>query len=71
MAPEPQLPNEPDDDPEAYVGLARQEAEERAGGRGWSVVRALPPGALITMEYRAGRLNFEVEDGRVRRSWRG
>ncbi|MGW1836638.1 I78 family peptidase inhibitor [Streptomyces sp. BBFR2] len=71
MAPEPQLPNGPDDDPEAYVGLARQEAEERAGERGWSTVRALPPGALITMEYRAGRLNFEVEDGRVRRSWRG
>ncbi|TSB29291.1 I78 family peptidase inhibitor [Streptomyces sp. NBC_01525] len=71
MAPEPQLPNEPDDDPEAYVGLARQEAEERAGGRGWSTVRSLPPGALITMEYRAGRLNFEVENGRVRRSWRG
>jgi hypothetical protein len=34
-------------------------------------VRALPPGAIITMEYRVGRLNFEVRDGRVSRAWKG
>ncbi len=39
--------------------------------RGWSAVRSLPPGAIITMEYRSGRLNFEVTAGRVTRCWKG
>lgn len=34
-------------------------------------MRSLPPGAIITMEYRAGRLNFEVREGRVARAWKG
>ena len=46
-------------------------AERLARERGWSTVRSLPPGAIITMEYRAGRLNFEVKDGRVARAWKG
>ncbi|WP_030624582.1 I78 family peptidase inhibitor [Streptomyces sclerotialus] len=71
MAPVPNLPKEPDDDVETYVGLDRQRAEERARERGWSTVRSLPPGAIITMEYQAGRLNFEVEEGTVHRSWKG
>lgn len=71
MAPVPNLPNEPEDDLDSYVGLARQDAEERARERGWTTVRALPPGAIITMEYLVGRLNFEVKDGLVHRSWRG
>ena len=47
------------------MGLPADEAERRAGERGWTKVRALPPGAIITMEYRAGRLNFTVTDAAV------
>ncbi|MEU3875182.1 MULTISPECIES: I78 family peptidase inhibitor [Streptomyces] len=71
MAPLTNLPKDPDDDPEGYTGLPAGPAAERARERGWTDVRTLPPGAIITMEYRAGRLNFEVEDGVVRRSWKG
>ncbi|MER7397320.1 I78 family peptidase inhibitor [Streptomyces sp. NPDC000151] len=71
MAPVPNLPKDPDDDLETYVGLERQQAEEQARARGWSTVRSLPPGAIITMEYLAGRLNFEVQDGTVSKSWKG
>ncbi|MFE9683429.1 I78 family peptidase inhibitor [Streptomyces sp. NPDC002701] len=62
---------EPSDTPDAYVGLAADDAERRARERGWSTVRSLPPGAIITMEYLSGRLNLEVTDGRVTRSWKG
>jgi hypothetical protein len=74
MAPVPNVSNESPDEPEgieAYVGLAQQEAEEQARARGWSTVRSLPPGAIITMEYLGSRLNFEVKDGVVHRSWQG
>jgi hypothetical protein len=71
MAPIPTPPAEPQDSPEEYVGLEAGRAERLARERGWSTVRSLPPGAIITMEYRAGRLNFEVRDGRVSRSWKG
>ncbi|MYT29723.1 MULTISPECIES: I78 family peptidase inhibitor [unclassified Streptomyces] len=74
MAPEPNLPGdvpEIDDDPEAYVGLSQAAAEGRARDQGWSTVRALPPGAMITMEYVVGRINFEVAGGVVARSWQG
>ncbi|NEY32954.1 proteinase inhibitor I78 [Streptomyces sp. PRKS01-65] len=71
MAPIPTPPGEPQDSPDTYVGLDSQAAERRARDRGWSTVRSLPPGAVITMEYRAGRLNFEVRDGRVARAWKG
>ncbi|UNO42873.1 I78 family peptidase inhibitor [Streptomyces sp. MST-110588] len=71
MAPVPNPPYEPQDDPETYVGLAQEEAEEQARARGWNTVRSLPPGTIITMEYLGGRLNFEVKDGVVQRSWKG
>ncbi|AGS68642.1 I78 family peptidase inhibitor [Streptomyces collinus] len=71
MASNPTPPAEPQDSPDAYVGLDAQGAERLARQRGWSTVRALPPGAIITMEYRVGRLNFEVRDGRVARAWKG
>ncbi|MFC7219384.1 I78 family peptidase inhibitor [Streptomyces polyrhachis] len=71
MAPLPNVPAEPRDDLGAYLGLPVHTAEQRARERGWPQVRTLPPGAVITMEYRAGRLNFEAEDGRVKRSWKG
>ncbi|MGW0084850.1 I78 family peptidase inhibitor [Streptomyces sp. NPDC003393] len=71
MAPTPTPPAEPQDNPETYVGLEAARAEQRARERGWSTVRSLPPGAIITMEYRFGRLNFEVADGRVARAWKG
>jgi Peptidase inhibitor I78 family len=71
MQPIPPPPAEPEDDLQAYVGLAADEAERLAHERGWTVVRALEPGAVITMEYRFGRLNFEVREGAVHRSWKG
>jgi hypothetical protein len=71
MAPIPTPPAEPEDSPDTYVGLAATSAERRARERGWSTVRSLPPGAIITMEYRVGRLNFEVADGTVTRCWKG
>ncbi|MFE9453168.1 I78 family peptidase inhibitor [Streptomyces sp. NPDC006739] len=71
MAPIPTPPAEPQDSPDGYVGLDVTQAELLARQRGWPTVRALPPGAIITMEYRAGRLNFEVREGRVARAWKG
>jgi hypothetical protein len=71
MAPIPTPPAEPQDTPDTYVGLDSGAAERRARERGWSTVRSLPPGAIVTMEYRVGRLNFEVRDGRVTRAWKG
>ncbi|WMX47775.1 I78 family peptidase inhibitor [Streptomyces roseicoloratus] len=61
----------PDHASETYLGLDREEAERLAGTRGWSVVRSLPPGSIITMEYLEGRINFEVENGVVTRVWHG
>ncbi|MFD5636926.1 I78 family peptidase inhibitor [Streptomyces sp. NPDC127077] len=71
MAPNPPSHTEPQDDPESYVGLEVGGARERARERGWPTVRSLPPGAIITMEYLVGRLNFEVTDGTVTRCWKG
>lgn len=71
MAPIPTPPTEPQDNPDAYLGLEAEAAESQARGRGWTAVRQLPPGAIITMEYLTGRLNFEVTDGRVTRCWKG
>ncbi|MQY13170.1 hypothetical protein SRB5_33130 [Streptomyces sp. RB5] len=71
MTPVPNPPGEPADDLAAYVGLAAPDAERRAREHGWSPVRSLPPGTVITMEYLSGRLNFEVEHGLVRRCWKG
>ncbi|KOU10015.1 MULTISPECIES: I78 family peptidase inhibitor [Streptomyces] len=71
MAPIPTPPAEPQDSPDTYVGLESGAAERLARERGWSTVRSLAPGTVITMEYRVGRLNFEVKDGRVARAWKG
>ena len=55
----------------AYVGQAIGEqvaaqAKEAAGARG---VRIIRPGMAVTMDYRAGRLNLEVdEQGRIIRA---
>ncbi|MBW1599249.1 I78 family peptidase inhibitor [Streptomyces sp. JJ38] len=71
MAPIPFESNEPDDDPEAYAGMPVTAAEERARSRGWTTVRVLPPDAVVTMEYVAGRLNLTAEDDTVVRGWKG
>ncbi|MEV6010858.1 I78 family peptidase inhibitor [Streptomyces sp. NPDC051976] len=71
MSPQPQFPQNPQDDLDAYLGLDAGEAELRARERGWTTVRSLPPGAIVTLEYMARRLNFTVEEGRVRRCWAG
>ncbi|KQX54968.1 MULTISPECIES: I78 family peptidase inhibitor [unclassified Streptomyces] len=71
MAPTSRTPQPPRDAPESYVGLDAEGAEQLARTRGWSTVRSLPPGSIITMEYLQGRLNFEVEGGTVTRCWVG
>ncbi|MGW2048195.1 I78 family peptidase inhibitor [Streptomyces sp. NPDC001858] len=71
MAPNHTPPAEPQDNPDGYVGLEPARAERLARERGWSTVRSLAPGTIVTMEYRFGRLNFEVRDGRVTRAWKG
>lgn len=71
MAPIPTPPAQPDDTPDAYVGLSVDAAEQRARRHGWSTVRSLPPGAIITMEFRSGRINFEVAHAVVTRCWVG
>lgn len=72
MAPQAKFPGEnPHDDLDAYVGLEREAAEQRAREHGWTTVRSLPHDAVVTMEYVAGRLNFSVKDGHVQRSWFG
>ncbi|MGR8011401.1 I78 family peptidase inhibitor [Streptomyces hypolithicus] len=71
MATEPTPSAQPDDAPEAYVGLDSGGAQRLAHEKGWSTVRALPPGSIITMEYMAGRLNFEVDQDTVTRCWQG
>ncbi|WP_069814283.1 I78 family peptidase inhibitor [Streptomyces sp. TP-A0874] len=65
------IPENPADDTEAYVGQPVAEAEERARDRGWTTVRRLPPNAVVTMEFLAGRINFAVTDGEVVRCWTG
>ncbi|MFD4779184.1 I78 family peptidase inhibitor, partial [Streptomyces sp. NPDC058427] len=67
MAPIPTPSAQPEDAPGAYVGLSAETAERQARERGWTTVRALPPGTVITMEFRSGRINFEVDGGAVRR----
>lgn len=71
MSPTSRTPEPPHDAPGSYVGLDAEGAERLARTRGWSVVRSLPPGSIITMEYLSGRINFEVEDGTVTRCWLG
>lgn len=71
MAPVPTPPAQPDDTPESYLGLDAEAAERQARDRGWSTVRALPPGTVITMEFRGGRINFEVDAATVTRCWVG
>ncbi|SOD61802.1 MULTISPECIES: hypothetical protein [Streptomyces] len=67
----PKPPRPPEDDPDTYLGMAADQAEERARGRGWRTVRRLAPDAIVTMEFMPGRLNFAVRDGAVERCWRG
>ncbi|MFC8917188.1 I78 family peptidase inhibitor [Streptomyces sp. NPDC047821] len=71
MAPIPNSPQQPDDSPESYVGLGAHDAERRARSHGWTTVRSLPPGTIITLEFLAGRINFEVDDATVTRCWVG
>ncbi|MGI5483588.1 I78 family peptidase inhibitor [Streptomyces lavendofoliae] len=71
MAPIPSSPAQPDDSAESYVGLDETAAERRARSRGWTTVRSLPPGSIITLEFVAGRINFEVDGSTVTRCWVG
>jgi hypothetical protein len=73
MAPQPSnfTGDNPHDDLDSYLGLEAAVAQSRARERGWRTVRSLPPGAVVTMEYVAGRLNFSVDGDRVTRCWLG
>ena len=71
MSHTPPPPRPPEDALDSYIGLSAQEAQERAKARGWTRVRELPPGAIITLEYLHGRINFTVENGSVTRAWAG
>lgn len=71
MGTQPTPHQEQPDAPDSYVGLDAGPAERIARERGWSPVRSLPPGSVVTMEYMEGRLNFEVADGTVVRCWKG
>ncbi|MFG3499396.1 I78 family peptidase inhibitor [Streptomyces sp. NPDC047928] len=71
MGPLPNRPPQPDDSPDTYIGLNDSDAERRARSRGWTTIRSLPPGSVITLEYVAGRINFEVDHHTVRRCWIG
>ncbi|SFD67262.1 I78 family peptidase inhibitor [Streptomyces aidingensis] len=71
MSPEPGGAGLPRDETDGYLGLPAHAAEQRARDRGWTTVRVVPPDAVITMEYRAGRLNLAVRDDRVVRCWQG
>lgn len=71
MPPFPSAGDTPEDDTDDYLGLTAAEAERRARAKGWTTVRALPPDAIITMEYLEGRLNLAVRDDVVVRCWRG
>jgi hypothetical protein len=71
MAQVPTGPTSPSDDPETYTGLRAEAAEHLARTRGWTLVRTLPPDAIVTMEYQEGRLNFAVVDEVVVRCWKG
>ncbi|WP_377272383.1 I78 family peptidase inhibitor [Peterkaempfera sp. SMS 1(5)a] len=65
------IPEPPQDDPESYLGLAVEQAEAVARTRGWTAVRVVAPDALVTLEYRVGRINFAADGGRVVRCWTG
>ncbi|MEU1127139.1 I78 family peptidase inhibitor [Streptomyces sp. NPDC005899] len=71
MAPVPTPSAQPADKPESYVGLDAETAERQARERGWSTVRSLPPGTVVTMEFLGGRINFQVESSTVTRCWIG
>ncbi|MEU1422163.1 I78 family peptidase inhibitor [Kitasatospora sp. NPDC005751] len=61
----------PEADAEGYAGLRVERARELAHRDGWTSVRVLQPGAMMTMDHREGRLNLVVRDGVVERSWEG
>lgn len=69
----PRAPHpKPDDHPQEYVGLPLAAAEERARARGWEVVRVIAEDeAVLTAEYRDGRINLQAPGGQVTRCWFG
>jgi hypothetical protein len=59
-------------DPQDYVGLDAETATRKAEAAGWQHVRAYPRGSLLTLDFREGRLDLELDDeGIVIRAWVG
>ena len=58
--------------PQDYVGLDVEAARAKAAAAGWQHVRAYTHGAMLTMDYREGRLDLELDDDDVVvRAWVG
>lgn len=58
-------------DPDDFVGLPGERAGELATERGW-LARVLPPGAMMTMDFREDRINLLLDDtGTVVRAYAG
>lgn len=58
-------------DPDDYVGLPGERAGELATERGW-LARVVPPGSMMTMDFREDRLNLLLDDdGTVVRAYPG
>jgi hypothetical protein len=55
--------NSPKPAPSHYVGMTCQEAEARAKGDGYSNVRVVKPGQMVTQEYMPDRLNLHCDAG--------
>lgn len=62
----PASPENPlaDFDPESLLGLPRAEARRRVEAAG-GVLRAVAPGAVVTLDYRSNRITVTVEDDLV------
>lgn len=60
----------PDPFLDALVGRPVTDATREAKDAGWTV-RTLAPGALMSMDYREGRVNLEHDGEVVTRAWAG
>jgi len=75
MANEAPPPPSPDADACGAGGLQQLVGQKRAAFDESAIdgpLRVVPPGSAMTMDYRADRLNVELdEDGRITRIWCG
>lgn len=60
-------------DPQSYVGRTRAQATATANAAGirWRITRVDDESNMVTQDYDANRLNFEIDDGVVTRATLG